>query len=160
MKQRGPLTHPLFAEHPSDVRVGRGGGLQDCDDIESSLPLLTVMEALMPPGSAPPFHIHRHETVINYVLAGEIRFQCGEATFNDGPGGFIYLPKGVPHRFKVGSDSARMLCVVTPAGLEDLYERVGVTASRRELPILPPNVAGWIELSRAHGIEIVGPPLL
>lgn len=120
---------------------------------------VSAMEALMPAGSAPPFHIHRHEAEINYVLDGVITFQCGDETRECGPGSFIYLPQGVPHRFKVGPDGARMLGVMAPGGLEQLYTEVGEPAAALHLPEAPPNVAGWLALAAKYGIEVVGPPL-
>lgn len=116
-------------------------------------------ESLLPAGSAPPYHIHRREAEINYVLDGLITFQCGDELRECEAGSFIYLPQGVPHRFKVGPEGARMLSVVAPGGLEQLYAAVGEPAGASRLPDLPPNVAGWLALAAEFGIEVVGPPL-
>ena len=118
-----------------------------------------VMEALMPAGSAPPFHIHHHEAEINYVLDGLITFQCGDQVGEYGPGSFIYLPQGVPHRFKAGPEGARMLGIVAPGGLEHLYVEPGEPAQALRLPEAPPDVAKWLSLAARYGIEVVGPPL-
>jgi quercetin dioxygenase-like cupin family protein len=118
-----------------------------------------AMEVVMPAGSAPPFHIHHHEAEINYVLDGVITFQCGEVVRECGPGSFIYLPRGVPHRFKAGPDGARMLGISAPGGLEGLYTAVGEPAGELRLPDAPPNVAGWLAHAGQYGIEVIGPPL-
>jgi quercetin dioxygenase-like cupin family protein len=118
-----------------------------------------VMEASFPPDVAPPLHVHTREAELNYVLEGEVTFRCGDEVKTCGPGGFVYLPKEVPHTFKVGPAGARVLFIVLPGGAERLYEEVGVPATRRELPGLPPNVARWLELSHSYGIRVVGGPL-
>ncbi len=120
---------------------------------------VAVTETRMPGGLATPLHIHSRESELGYVLEGEVDFRCGEETRRCGPGGFFYLPKGFPHAFKVAPAGARVLFVALPAGIERLYEEVGVPAERMELPNLPPEIARWLELSHSYGIQVVGPPL-
>lgn len=119
---------------------------------------LGAMETLLPPNLGIPPHIHHRESEVNLVLEGWMRFTLDGQVFECGPGGFVYLPKGHAHRFETGPDGARMLAIVLPGGLEALYERVGVPASERRLPTIPPDVAGWMALTPEFGIEVLGPP--
>jgi quercetin dioxygenase-like cupin family protein len=120
---------------------------------------LAAMEILMPGGTAPPLHAHHHEVELMYVVEGEVSFRCGEEQRACQPGAFVYLPRGVPHAFKVESSQARLLGLVVPGGLERFYEAVGEPATKLKLPDAPPDVARWLELSHGYGIEVVGPPL-
>src|SRR5690242_7558394 len=120
---------------------------------------LAAMEVAMPAAAAPPLHIHHHEAEVMYVLEGEITFRCGDEVRTCGPGGFVYLPHGVPHAFLPGPQGTRVLALVVPGGLENLYQEVGEPASELRLPDLPPEVAKWMQLSHRYGIEVIGPPL-
>lgn len=120
---------------------------------------LAAMEVTMPTHAAPPLHTHQHEAEVMYVLEGEVTFRCGDEVRRCGPGGFVYLPRGVPHAFRAGPSEARVFSVVFPGGLEGLYEGVGAPAAELRLPDLPPDVAKWLELSHRYGIEVIGPPL-
>jgi quercetin dioxygenase-like cupin family protein len=119
----------------------------------------SVMEARLPAGAAPPLHVHHHEAEINYVIDGRIRFQCGDVVRDCGPGDFVFLPKDTPHSFRAGPDGGRMLGIVAPAGLDELYAQVGEAAEELKLPDKPPNVARWLELAPKYSIEVVGPPV-
>jgi quercetin dioxygenase-like cupin family protein len=119
----------------------------------------SVLEVSFPPNVGPPLHIHTRESELNYVLSGEMTFRCGDDEFACGPGGFLYLPRDMPHAFKSGSTGARMLAITLPGGLEGLYETVGMEAESPTLPTEPPNIAGWLEHASSYGLEIVGSPL-
>jgi hypothetical protein len=75
----------------------------------------------------------------------------------------IWLPKDVPHRFRVTGDApARFLALGLPGGIEHLYQSVGVPADRRALPgayPAEPELARWRTAGPAHGLEVLGPPL-
>jgi quercetin dioxygenase-like cupin family protein len=68
-----------------------------------------LIERLLPAGFAAPAHIHHGGDEAFYVLEGEIRFQCGDQAITGTPGAFIYLPRQVPHTFRVGPAPARLL---------------------------------------------------
>jgi quercetin dioxygenase-like cupin family protein len=119
----------------------------------------SVMEVTFPPSVGPPVHVHHREAEINYVLQGTMRFLCGDDELDCGEGGFVYLPKDVPHAFRSGPEGASMLAVALPGGLEGLYEQVGEEAAEPVLPSAPPNIAGWLEHAASFGVEVVGPPI-
>ena len=70
-----------------------------------------LIENLMPPGFASPYHVHKNEDEAFYVLEGEVAFVCGGEWLTGGPGTYVFGPRGVPHGFKVvgrvcGADTA------------------------------------------------------
>jgi hypothetical protein len=69
------------------------------------------------------------------VLDGRLTIVAGEQRFELDAGGTAVVPLGVPHRFRVDSDTARVLVLSTPAGLERLVRDASVAATS---PILPP----------------------
>ncbi|MFN2582568.1 MAG: cupin domain-containing protein [Candidatus Dormibacteria bacterium] len=121
--------------------------------------VVSCIEVQLPPGAAPPLHVHHREAELNYLLDGTMRFQCGEDVYEAQPGAFVFVPRAVPHAFKAGPDGARMLAMTAPGGIERLYDAVGEPAAERRLPGTPPNVQGWLEHAGRFGIEIVGPPV-
>ena len=78
-------------------------------------------------------------------------------------GDFIYLPRNVPHAFRVtGPGPARFLALSLPGRLLDLYDEVGAPALERRLPdggAPAAEIARWGEISARYGIRVVGPPI-
>ena len=69
------------------------------------------------PGFASPYHLHHMEDEAFYVLDGEFTFFCGEEKTVLGPGGYIFLPRGVPHGLRCSSEKdSRLLTHVVPGG--------------------------------------------
>jgi quercetin dioxygenase-like cupin family protein len=120
-----------------------------------------LIEFLFPRGASPPRHTHpQDESYI--VLDGQLTVQAGERRFALGPGATAAVPMGVAHTFRVDSETARVLVLSTPSGLERFVRDGSVPAAAATLP--PPNAPrpSAEELARvfeAHGQINVGPPL-
>ena len=72
-----------------------------------------------PPLLDTPLHVHSHEDEVFHVLEGEHVVQCGEKEFHVGPGGLVFLPRGVPHAHRrVVPRTGRLLVFTSPAGFE------------------------------------------
>jgi quercetin dioxygenase-like cupin family protein len=90
-----------------------------------------LIDMHIPPGGGPPPHRHDFEEMFS-VLEGEI-----EATFRGKKtiiraGETINIPACAPHQFQNKSgQSARLLCLCSPAGQEEFFEEVGVPVSTR-----------------------------
>src|SRR5206468_12634694 len=96
------------------------------------------------------------------VLEGGLTVVAGDDRFVLGPGGAAVVRMGVAHTFRVDSETARVLVLSTPAGLERFVRDGSVPASAPTLP--PPDAPrpAPAELERifaAHGQVNVGPPL-
>ena len=122
---------------------------------------LAVLEFLFPRGASPPLHTHPQDESY-LVLEGRLMVHAGADRFVLGPGGVAMVPIGVPHSFRVDSDTARVLVLSTPAGLERLVRDGSVPASAPTLPppdTPRPNPAQLEQIFRRHQQINLGPPL-
>jgi quercetin dioxygenase-like cupin family protein len=121
---------------------------------------MTVLEAQMHAGHAPPLHVHRDEDEAFHLIAGSMRFRSGEDEFDVLPGDFVLVPRGTPHAFKVGPDGAHTLQVASSGALAGFMEAAGEPAPE---PVMPPNAdfdrARVADVAAAHDMVVVGPPL-
>ena len=116
----------------------------------------TFVEMTAPAGLQVPLHVHYTEDEGFYVVEGSITVQLGDELIEVGAGEHAYGPHGIPHRFTVGPDGARMLWILAPGGFEDFIEEVSVPAETPTVPpahILPPENAAEIVLK--HGNELL-----
>jgi len=103
--------------------------------------------------------VHSREDEVEYVLDGQIRFRVGDDEFLAGPGSWVWQPRGVPHSFRVESESARALMIFTPGGIECMFEQGGAPAGASSEPPQPPqpDPDTAAALAAEFGFEVVGP---
>jgi quercetin dioxygenase-like cupin family protein len=113
-------------------------------------------------GKATPLHIHPDEDESFYILEGEILVHIDGTEQAGRPGGFISIPRGVPHAFTVTSDTARVLVLLTPgsAAAEAFFRDAGDPAPERKLPPPgPPDIERIQAAAERNGsVKILGPP--
>ena len=92
---------------------------------------LAIVEHTVAPSTlAAPPHTHRDEDEISYVLQGELTIQVGEHLIQAPVGTLVVKPRGIRHCFwNAGSAPARLLEIITPAGLEHYFEELASLAS-------------------------------
>jgi uncharacterized cupin superfamily protein len=57
-----------------------------------------------------------------YVLSGELEILDGSSTLLARAGDFVFIPRGIRHRFKnTGVHGARLLFMFTPGGVEGVF---------------------------------------
>jgi mannose-6-phosphate isomerase-like protein (cupin superfamily) len=96
-------------------------------DAEATGGSFSLLEATVPPEAGPPPHIHHHTDEAFYLLEGEVDFTDGEHTTRVAEGGFVFVPRGMPHGFRnVGGTQAKLLCWFTPGGTEGFFKELGV----------------------------------
>lgn len=124
-----------------------------------------LMEHLLTPAGNPPLHVHATEDESFYVLEGEIEFEVDGALAHARPGTFLLAPAGSEHRFRVLTDSARMLVVASArgaapgAGMTEFFEAIGEAATAPVLPVpTAPDLPTVAAAAAAHGIDLTGPP--
>lgn len=79
-------------------------------------PRLAFVEYTTRTGEEPPDHTHATEDEIFYVLEGDVAFRCGAETFEVASGGFVFLPRGMEHGYRIRSKGdARLLVITSPA---------------------------------------------
>jgi quercetin dioxygenase-like cupin family protein len=119
-----------------------------------------LIEQVLPPGFAPPPHIHHAEDEAFYLLEGEGTFFCGDKSWQAKPGPFVYFPRGIVHGFRIGdSMPARLLQLNTPAGVEQLFIEAGqpITESTAATPP-PPAIEQVIALAPHYQISFADAP--
>jgi len=126
---------------------------------EASDGRFALIEFLFPRHASPPLHTHPQDE--SYIVQeGRLTVQAGEQRFELVPGSAAVVPMGVAHTFR--GDTARVLVLSTPAGLELLVRDGSVPALT---PTLPPSEtprpsAEQLEaIFRVHGQVNLGPPL-
>ena len=87
----------------------------------------------------PPRHIHKETDETFYILESTFRFQISEAEpFDIGPGGFVFVPRGTPHKLSNPADQpGRHLVLITPGGFEGYFEELATWLERN--PVWPPR---------------------
>jgi quercetin dioxygenase-like cupin family protein len=85
-------------------------------------------------GTEPPPHVHSREHEYFYILAGEMRVYVEDKVFELTTGDSMFLPLGKPHAFRILSDEAHWIALITPGGLFDAVGRMNVPAERMEVP--------------------------
>ena len=120
-----------------------------------------MWEAIVPPGGGPPPHVHSREEEGFYILEGEITVQAGDKRIVATAGMFVNMPIGLPHSFKnESSKPAKMLIMVAPAGLENMFFEVGVPLAEGSTTALPPTqeeIDKLLKIAPKYGIEILLP---
>jgi mannose-6-phosphate isomerase-like protein (cupin superfamily) len=119
---------------------------------------MTIIEMTEPPGSEAPLHVHHREDESFWVLEGMATFEVGESSFEVRAGDFVFGPRGVPHRYTVGSAGCRMLFITTPGGFEELVIAMSMPADSRTLPPPPEGEPDWervAAIAKANGCELL-----
>lgn len=116
--------------------------------------VMGMVEQIMTPGGGSPYHRHHNEDEEFYIIDGQFRFFSGDQSWVLGPGGFAFLPRGIPHGFRVEGDAtARVLLMVTPGGFEGFVAEL----STPEPPSGPPDMAVVMETGARYSIDFLGP---
>jgi mannose-6-phosphate isomerase-like protein (cupin superfamily) len=136
-----------------------GGLLTHKAGAETTAGAFDMIEELVPPGASPPRHIHHREDESFYVLAGRVAFFRGDDILAAEPGSYVWLPRGIPHTFRVeGVEPARLLEINTPAGLWRFFQEMGTPARERALPPAQPlDIEKLRRVAPRYGIDILGP---
>ncbi len=155
-----PSVHSPFT-HAGPVRAG-----QDCFGETRGLGVSTitfkvvpadpsglmVLENIFHARGGPARHLHHNQDEWFFVVEGEFVLEIGDDRFSLGAGDSIIGPRGVPHVWAcVGDGRGRILVTFSPAGLMEPFFREVTRANA--MP--PQDPALW----RAHGMELLGPPL-
>ncbi len=113
-----------------------------------------------PPGHATPYHLHHIEDEAFYVLDGEFTFICDGKKTVVSPGGYIFLPRGIPHGIRCGAPSpSTMLILATPGtGFVGMMTEMAEPAAQRVLPSpTEPDLEKLTMLCAKYKIDILGP---
>jgi quercetin dioxygenase-like cupin family protein len=113
---------------------------------------LLILENVFHAKGGPARHLHHEQDEVFYALEGEFLIEIGDERRRLCPGDSLLAPRRVPHVWAyVGEGRGRILITFSPAGQMEAFFRIVTQANA--LP--PQDPALW----RAHGMELVGPPL-
>ncbi len=110
-----------------------------------------IIDMHIPPGGGPPPHRHEFEETF-ILLEGELQatFRGQKSTVRAGE--TIHIPANAPHQFhNASSQPVRLLCVCSPAGLDEFFLQLGVPVATRTTapPLDPEQQAAFLERAKA-----------
>jgi len=109
--------------------------------------------AIPPETNGPPPHVHTREDESLICLAGRLDVHLGGTDYVLEPGDYLFLPRDVVHTFKNSyADEARVISVVSPAGLERYYQALA------DLPAGPKDITVLKSIMADFGIVLQLPP--
>ena len=117
-------------------------------------------DVLVASGGGPPPHVHSREDESFYLQQGTLALQVGGKALNASSGDFIHIPRGTAHSFKnVGQQTARLLMVAAPAGLENFFAEAFYPASdAADVPqISEALVVGLMKAAPKYGLQLLPP---
>ena len=121
---------------------------------------LSVVEVFARLGDMPPLHVHHREDEVFHGLEGHMTLHLPGEQIELETGSTLLAPRGVPHTYRVESETARCLVVCQPAGFESFVAAISQPAPSDELPPLDRehHLAAINAAAEEHGIELLGPP--
>lgn len=107
-----------------------------------------VEHRLAPHALAAPLHLHTREDEFSFVLEGRVGAVLGGEEVVAKAGDLLFKPRGQWHTFwNPGDTPARMLEIISPAGLEQLFREIDTNPELLD----PENLA---EAAQRYGADI------
>lgn len=121
----------------------------------------SFIEAKVFPGGGPIPHIQTREHEGFYVVEGQIIFNVDEQRIEAKPGTFLNIPPNVLHSFKnETNENAKLIIVLSPAGLEQFFVETGLEVSNNSVkppPLTDEQIQKLVSLASKYGMEIRPP---
>src|SRR4051812_46348796 len=161
------ITHPSPAVKPHLAHQGEARWYGD-SLFEFLVPsevtggTLSVFRATLTEGFSPPRHVHTREDEVFVVLDGDVCFELDGDRLLAGPGTSVFMPRGIPHTFRIQSPAAVMLGVIAPGAFESLFRNLSIPAAERALPprgAVPLDIPAVMAEEGGAGHAGGGPPL-
>ena len=162
-------SHPFLVE-PTGGEVVMQGPLGVVTKIpgQATNGVISIVEHPVAARLLVPPHVHQDHDEWSYILEGRIGARVGDDEFIAEAGSYILKPRKIPHVFWNPDDQpARILEIITPSGLEEMFARFGALGARGELT---PETMGataadygstmsfdWVpELVERYGLTLMG----
>jgi mannose-6-phosphate isomerase-like protein (cupin superfamily) len=156
-----PAARPYLA-HQGEARWYGDSMFEFLVPSEATGGKLSVFLATLVGSFSPPRHVHTREDEVFLVLDGGVTFELDGRRLLAGPGTSVFVPRGVPHTFRIDSPVARLLGVIAPGDFEQLFRNLSVPAGARALPepgAVPLDIPAVMAGQARLGTDVVGPPL-
>jgi quercetin dioxygenase-like cupin family protein len=127
-------------------------------DGEQTADALSVVEFTGRHADMPPLHAdHRNDETV-YLIAGRMTWFVGDIRLTLDEGQAAFIPRGVPHAYRIESEQARWLVINNPAGFERFLRAAAEPAPADELPPpgRPADPGAVVQLAAEYGIEVLG----
>ena len=112
----------------------------------------TLLEADEPPGFGPPMHIHHDCAEAFYVVGGEYIIFVRDEQFACPAGSFVFIPAGVPHGFREGTEPSRKLNIYVPAAMVGYFDELSAALSQANV-----DPAVLTAIADRYSMEVIGP---
>ncbi len=109
-------------------------------------------------GEAPPYHVHTREDEVFLLIEGTALLWSDGRRSELSAGGVAFLPRGVPHGYRITSPTADLLMICTPSGIEGMFREVGRDVSAPRPPGWRVDLDRLAEAAAERGNTILGPP--
>lgn len=123
---------------------------------------VSMLEHLAPQGMATPLHVQPNEDEAFYVLDGRLTVYVDGEYSEAVTGDVVWLPRGVPHAFRVDSEQARILALSLPGTHEQFFRLAGEPVEAFDLAQAatpePPDFGKLAAAAAEAGFELLGPP--
>jgi quercetin dioxygenase-like cupin family protein len=137
----GPDDGDLLGPEGAQDRFMVGGA-------DSGGRLAVVEHRLAPRVLAAPLHRHTREDEWSFVLEGRVGALLGDEELVAEAGHFVFKPRDQWHTFwNAGDEPARVLELISPAGLEELFRTLDTLAEG-------PTPALMAEMAAAYGAQV------
>ena len=134
------------------------------DSADSGGAIAVVEHLLAPRTLAAPIHRHSREDEYSLVLAGRLGvFEDGDEVVAS-PGDLVFKPRGRWHTFwNAGDEPLRVLELIVPGGIEQLFRRLAEPGGEYDPETLPPLAAEYggevdfeatLPLMQRHGLVL------
>lgn len=115
-----------------------------------------VEHTVAPHVLAGPLHRHTREDEYSYVLEGRLGALLGEEEVFAEAGDLVFKPRGQWHTFwNAGDVPTRILEMISPSGLEELFRELGAPGGELDpatLPALAARYGGDVDFERTSTI--------
>lgn len=112
----------------------------------------SLLEADEPAGFGPPLHIHQDAAEAFYVLDGEYIIFIKDREYKCPSGSFIFIPKGIPHGFRVGGVASRKLNLYAPAAMVGYFDELAEATKQGDV-----DPRALAEIALRYSMEVIGP---
>jgi quercetin dioxygenase-like cupin family protein len=154
------MTIPYLAQREDQQQLEWIGGstFSVLLDAEATDGRLTVGRFDVSLGEAPPFHMHNNEDEVFLLLSGSALVWVGEEEHELREGGIAFLPRRIPHGYRITSEKADLLLIAPPGGLEKMFRHAGrdLREPRPEGFGIPAQLL--VEAAELAGNVVLGPP--
>lgn len=113
-----------------------------------------LIEVVEKGGVEHPLHVHSREDELVCVLDGLVSFHLDGQWVERKTGEILLFPRGREHTYAVGPEGARLLVLMTPAGLEGYYQEL---AQPERGPCEYQDAERLVVVAARYGVTITGP---